>query len=377
LLDFVYARVAGARRRWYERHPDARRRLNQPVISVGNLSVGGTGKTPLVGQLAEWLIQQGERPAILSRGYGRADAADGVVVVSDGHALRATVARAGDEPFMLARAVSRAVVCVCEDRYLAGTLAERQLGATVHLLDDGFQHVQLERDLDILVTSPGEIGGGRVLPFGRLREGAAAAARAHFVVVVEADVDMARNEAWELGISQFAAARRILATRVTGETGETGATGAGLPRRSAHPAEPGLPRRSAHPAEPGLPRRSAHRAEAGAIAVAGIAKPEQFFGMLRDAGYVLAGTIAFPDHHRFAAKDLTRIRADLERTGASGVVTTEKDFVRFEAAGPLPFPIVAVPMALAIEGWDRLGASLMAAIARRRSVDLQRSGDAC
>jgi len=129
LLDSVYARVASARRRWYERHPEARRRLRQPVISVGNLSVGGTGKTPLIAQLAEWLLAQGERPAILSRGYGREDAADGVVVVSDGQSVRASISRTGDEPLMLARAVPRAVVCVCEDRHLAGALAERCLGA--------------------------------------------------------------------------------------------------------------------------------------------------------------------------------------------------------------------------------------------------------
>ena len=91
LLDSVYARVASARRRWYERHPEARRRLRQPVISVGNLSVGGTGKTPLIAQLAQWLLAQGERPAILSRGYGREDAADGVVVVSDGQSVRASI----------------------------------------------------------------------------------------------------------------------------------------------------------------------------------------------------------------------------------------------------------------------------------------------
>ena len=88
---------------------------------------------------------------------------------------------------MLARRLPRAVVVVCEDRYLAGVLAERRLGATVHVLDDGFQHVQLARDLDMLMTSPGEITGGRVLPFGRLREPIGAAARAHVVVVLDAD----------------------------------------------------------------------------------------------------------------------------------------------------------------------------------------------
>jgi tetraacyldisaccharide 4'-kinase len=189
LLDLLYARGVGARRRWYEKHPAARRRLQQPVISVGNLSVGGAGKTPLVASIAEWLLARGERPAILSRGYKRRDRLEGVVVVSDGRDVLASVDSAGDEPLMLARALPGAIVCVCEDRYLAGVLAERRLGATVHLLDDGFQHVQLTRDLDILVTPLGEISNGRVLPFGRLREARSAAARAQFVVVMDADID--------------------------------------------------------------------------------------------------------------------------------------------------------------------------------------------
>ncbi|HUE88354.1 MAG TPA: tetraacyldisaccharide 4'-kinase, partial [Vicinamibacterales bacterium] len=210
-LDRLYAGVARARRRWFERHPEARRRLDRPVISVGNLSVGGTGKTPLTMAIAEWFIAHGERPAILSRGYEREDPADGVVVVSDGAGVRADVSRAGDEPLMIARTVPRAIVCVAEDRHLAGVVAERRLGATVHVLDDGFQHVQLARDFDILVTSPGEITQGRPLPFGRLREARDAAARADFVVVVDADTDTARTEAWELGISGFASARRRLA----------------------------------------------------------------------------------------------------------------------------------------------------------------------
>src|SRR6185436_18734170 len=136
----------------------------------GNLSMGGTGKTPVVGAIVEWLLANGERPAILSRGYARTDAVDGVVVVSDGTRILASIDRAGDEPLMLARQFPPAIVCVSPDRYLSGTLAERRLGATVHVLDDGFQQVGLARDLDVLVTSIGEIPQGRVIPTGRLRE---------------------------------------------------------------------------------------------------------------------------------------------------------------------------------------------------------------
>jgi tetraacyldisaccharide 4'-kinase len=326
LLDLLYAQAVGARRRWFERHPDLRRRLSSPVISVGNLSVGGTGKTPLVAYLAQQLLARGERPAILSRGYRRHELAEGVVVVSDGHRTLEGVDRAGDEPLMLARMVPDAIVAVCEERYLAGALAESRLGATVHVLDDGFQHVQLARDLDILVTRCGEIGQGRVLPFGRLRESAAAAARADLVVVMDADEDAARSEAWELGISQFAAV-----TRKLGATGATGAAGA-----------------------------------VGAVfAVAGIGQPERFFAMLREAGYRVAGTMAFRDHHRYDGNDAAKIAAAARQAGADAVVTTAKDAVRFERIEPLPFTLMTIEMSLDVKG-EALGATMVEALARAR-----------
>jgi tetraacyldisaccharide 4'-kinase len=330
-VDGLYAAVASARRRWYERHPEARRRLDRPVISVGNLSVGGTGKTPLTMALAEWLLAQGERPAILSRGYKRADLVDGVVVVSDGHRVVAELPRAGDEPLMIARAVPRAIVCVAEERHLAGVLAERRFDATVHLLDDGLQHVQLARDFDLLVTSPGEITRGRTLPSGRLRESRDAAARADFVVVVDADTDVARTEAWELGVSGFAAARRRLAAG-PGAQAAQGAQGA-----------------------PGL-------------AVAGIGTPAQFFHMLRAAGFRVEATMAFPDHHRYSAADIARIDAEARRVGAQMVLTTDKDAVRFESLGTLPFTLTPIALQLEVVGWDALTASIDAAIRRARGL---------
>jgi tetraacyldisaccharide 4'-kinase len=345
LLDFLYSRVVERRRRWFERHPDARRRLREPVVSVGNLSVGGTGKTPMVSRIARWLLDQGERPAILSRGYGRHDRRDGVVVVSDGQRVLAHVDQSGDEPLMLARSMPAAVVVVGEDRFLAGALAERRLGATVHLLDDGFQHVQLERDLDILMTSPGEITGGRVLPRGRLREPIAAAARAHVVVVLESDLASARSEAWTLGVSQVVAGRRTL-QRAEGAEGAGGASSAG-----ANGAV------------------GADGASGAVVAVAGTARPEEFFAMLRASGYRVADALRFADHHRFSRADVARIHAAVQTAGpATQVVTTEKDLVRLEPLAPWPFDCQAVPLSLSLEGWDDLVALLTQAIARRREA---------
>jgi tetraacyldisaccharide-1-P 4'-kinase len=181
-VGWVYARGARARRAWYARHPEARHRLTRPVVSVGNLRVGGSGKTPLVRHLAVLLRQLGEHPAILSRGFARAAAEDGVVVVSDGLRIRADLGRSGDEPLMLARALAGVGVFVSADRYLAGLLAERRFGATVHILDDGFQHFALERQADLLLVSDDDLDGGRTLPFGRLREPAGAAAAADAII---------------------------------------------------------------------------------------------------------------------------------------------------------------------------------------------------
>jgi len=323
LLDFLYAQAAAARRRWYERHPEARRRLRHPVISVGNVSVGGTGKTPLVATIAEWLIDRGERPAILSRGYGRRVRDVGAVVVSDGNGVVADLDRAGDEPLMLARLLPRAVVVVAEDRYLAGVVAERRLGATVHLLDDGFQHFTLARDLDVLVTSPGEIPNGRVLPFGRLRERADAAARADVVVVLGADAAAARSEAWALDVSQSCGARRVLA-----------APGAAAP----------------------------------ALAIAGIGAPSQFFDGLRDAGVDIRATKAFPDHHRYTAADVRAIADAARGAGVDRIITTAKDAIRLEALGPLPFSLAVATLTLQFDPPDTLFACVDAAIARARTA---------
>jgi tetraacyldisaccharide 4'-kinase len=349
LLDLLYGQAVATRRRWFERHPHFRRRLQRPVISIGNLSVGGTGKTPLVALITQWLMDLGERPAILSRGYGRAERCDGVVVVSDGNRVLADVNRAGDEPLMLARKIAGALVLVADDRYLAGVLAERRLDATVHVLDDGFQHVQLARDLDILMTMPGEVTAGRVLPFGRLRERPDAAARAHVVVVLDTDAAGARTEAWALGVSQAVGARRRLQPAAGRDFSPVMSGGRDMSEgRDFSPAV-------LQPAEK-------------AVAVAGIANPQQFFHLLREAGYDITQTLAFADHHVYGRADLARVTAALRDARADVVVTTEKDLVRWESLAPLPFQCVGVPLTLDIDGWTTLTASVEQALVRAREV---------
>jgi tetraacyldisaccharide 4'-kinase len=325
LLDSLYGQVMRVRRVWSETHPDQRRSLARPVISVGNLSVGGTGKSPVVAAIARWLVEHGERPSILSRGYGRPDSPDGVVVVSDREGVLAGFAQSGDEPLMLARQVPGAAVCVSPDRYLAGSVAERTLGCTIHILDDGFQHVQLARDLDVLVTTLGEIPNGRVVPAGRLREPIDMASRADVLVVSGATAGAASAEAWALGISLSCGAQRTLAAPVAVGNRESG-TGS-------------------------------------VVAVAGIAHPDRFFAMLREAGYDVLETITFPDHYRYTSGDLIRIQNRASEVGASGVLTTEKDAVRLEAMPFLPFPVSQVPLTLQFDPPDVLFDSVRAVLA--------------
>jgi tetraacyldisaccharide 4'-kinase len=336
LLDSIYGQVMRVRRRRYERQPQRQRHLSRPVISVGNLSMGGTGKSPVVAAIAQWLVDAGQRPAILSRGYARRDAVDGVVVVSDGGEIRSTLDRSGDEPLMLARQVPRAIVCVSPDRHLAGLLAEQQLNATVHILDDGFQHLDLARDLDILVTTVGEIPNGKVIPSGRLREPIDAAARAHVLVVSDATAGAAAAEAWALGISQSCGAVRTLGDpiRVNEPKGS-------LPQQQNEPKGSLLQQNDPKGLLPqgiagGLPQEALScgnepLGSLSALAVAGIAHPDRFFAALKQAGHNVVDSIAFRDHHPYSPADIAAIAARASKVGANAVLTTEKDAVRFEA----------------------------------------------
>jgi tetraacyldisaccharide 4'-kinase len=319
-------------RAWYERHPD-RRRLSRPVISVGNLVMGGSGKTPIVAALAQLLLEEGERPAIRSRGYGRRHEGDGVVVVSNGAQVLVDAARSGDEPQMLARALPGVAVLVSADRYLAGTLAERRFGCTVHLLDDGFQHVQLARTVDLLAVSREDLQE-RVLPAGRLREPLDAAAGADAVLVAGDDED----------------------ARTVGAALHPPAVFRVVPRYQ----EPRLVQPFGAPVQMNGHRR--------AVAVAAIARPERFFAALRAQGWDIAREITFRDHHWFTAKDLKKIAGAQEETGASLVITTEKDAMRLmtvvgrgltpRQAGREGPPYAYLPMQVTIEPADLFAAWL-------------------
>jgi tetraacyldisaccharide 4'-kinase len=271
------------------------RRLRWPVVSVGNLSTGGSGKTPLVIAIANALTERGVRVDVLSRGYGRS-AKGAARVDPDG-----TAAEFGDEPLEIARATG-APVFVAAERYEAGLMAERTGGSCVHLLDDGFQHRQLARDVDILLLGNDDLAD-HLLPAGNLREALQAAERAQVIAIPADDAD----------------AEKAMRARGWG----------------------------------GLVWRVRRRMEVpnidGAVAAfCGIARPARFFAGLEAAGVNVAWRAAFGDHHLYSASDLKRIEAEARRVGAAAILTTEKDRARLSALAA-SLPIQTVPLRIEIE----------------------------
>ena len=327
MLSALYARVAARRRRWFEQHPDARRRLSRPVVSVGALAAGGRGKTPVTALVAELLRDAGECPAVLSRGYGRRVRTAGVVVVRDPDGVRAGVDTAGDEPRMLAERLPGVTVLVGADRYRAGRLAEARFGATVHVLDDGFQHLRLARDVDLVLVRPEDIEQS-TFPAGRLRERPGTAALADALIVDAPDLAAAGSVAARLGVARWFLLRRSL----------------GAPR-------------------PVAGSRGAARTVSPVLAVAGIAAPERFRDALTGAGFDVAVMLAFADHRRFTPADVRRIAAQAAAHGAGLVLTTEKDAVRLAPLAPFGVAVAAVPLRVAVEPADRFRAWLLERVA--------------
>jgi tetraacyldisaccharide 4'-kinase len=252
--------------------------LEWPVVSIGNLSTGGTGKTPLTIALARALTARGFHVDVLSRGYGRSSS-DTELVQQQGSAQHF-----GDEPMLIAREAG-VPVYVDAERYEAGLLAESEQtpdGPAVHLLDDGFQHRQLYRNVDILLLDEHD-WRDQLLPAGNLREERNAIKRADVVAIPS---DQSALEA---------------ALRSWGWDGPIWK----LHRHMNVPVTDGP-----------------------TVAFCGIARPEQFFSGLEAAGVQVAERIPFPDHHAYTQSDLQKLRTALESTRASTLLTTEKDAVR-------------------------------------------------
>ncbi len=276
------------------------RQLKWPVVSIGNLSTGGSGKTPLTIALAKALSARGLHVDVLSRGYGRRSALP--LPVNPG----GTAEDFGDEPLVIARE-AQVPVYVASERYEAGLLAERDAAqqAGVHLLDDGFQHRQLARDVDILLLSRRDLSD-HLLPVGNLREPLRAAERAQVIAILADDTDVEgeiKAHGWKAQIWRL---RRVMEI-------------------------------------PPL--------DVPIAAFCGIARPAQFFQGLESAGVKLAVRAAFPDHHRYTARDLERLTSQARGTGATALLTTEKDRMRLGGLST-PQPIQTVKLRIEINDED-------------------------
>jgi len=305
----MYGAVVGARNAFYERRWLRSRSLQAPVISVGNLSAGGSGKTPFVILLGELLKSRGIRFDVLSRGYGRATR--GVLLVDPGGLPRDF----GDEPLLIARRL-RVPVIVGEDRYEAGCFAESRFGAQVHLLDDGFQHRGLARDFDIVLVTP-EDARDRLLPAGRLREPLHSLQRADAVVLASG----ASAESFPLaGKTAWRVRRGIVIDN--------------------------------------LPMRP--------VVFCGIARPQNFLLQLRTAGVDPAAEAFFRDHHAYTEKDVSDLLALQQRSEAGGFVTTEKDAVNLGGYLVALQPLAVVPVKMELADADNAVDTMLRVIEERR-----------
>jgi tetraacyldisaccharide 4'-kinase len=293
----LYELGVRARAAAYENEVFKTRRLNAPVISVGNLTVGGTGKTPCVAFLARLLRDEGHNVAILSRGYKRES--EGRVEVSDGREILRGPREAGDEPYLLAKSCAGVRVVVDRDRYAAGKWLEERAPISVFILDDGYQHLQLARDLNLaLIDATEPLVEARLVPFGRLREPLTALRRADAVIVTRSDQPFDRASL-EAAIRNFAADAPIF---------------------YAHHKLTSLA-----PLGDGQALDPAAFAQKRVAAVSGIARPDRFIADLECAGMKIVLRRDFDDHHRYTREELVEIIEAARQSQAEAIITTEKD----------------------------------------------------
>jgi tetraacyldisaccharide 4'-kinase len=328
LLGSAFGALASLRVAAYRRGLLSRARLAGPVVSVGNLGVGGSGKTPVVARVATILRDSGLPVAVLSRGYGGSFRGE-ALVVGDGSRVLASADEAGDEPVMLARSLRGVVVAVGPRRDLVGRHVEERFGRRVHVLDDGFQHLRVERDLDLLCLDVRDLDDDP-MPAGRLRESPSAAARADLVLLTRTEA--ASEEELRALESRLGPERCFRVSRqVAGWTTLDGVRSEPPPR---------------------------------AYLLAAIARPERFAADVAGCGVAVVGRSFFRDHHRFRADELAAVAGRARAAGAQAVVSTAKDAVRLEGRWPFDPAVLVMAIAAGIADEGRLRARLLSVAGR-------------
>lgn len=300
-------------RRWAFRYGLFKtRRLNRPVISVGNLTVGGTGKTPLVMHIAERLLERGWTPSILTRGYRRS--VGGMITIPPQNHRRVNPRETGDEVAMLAAALPKVPIVISGNRYRAGRMAEERYTVDVHLLDDGFQHWALHRAVDIVtIDVTQDFSRGLLLPSGRFREPRWALRRADVVVLTR--TELGDGSKHKEAVAHFNPRAEIFESTIS--------------LRGWYDARSGAP----------VPREEMQGRRA--LAFCAIGNPKAFFQSLRLWGVQVSLEMAYRDHYRYGLGDLHRLARRARSAGAEVMVTTEKDLANFPPEWKLDIPIIA------------------------------------
>lgn len=344
LKAVAYGYQAGAvlRNRWYQSGRISRKRLPCPVISVGNIMAGGTGKTPMAVYLAKMLIGSGKKPVVISRGY-KGSLKHSAAIVSDGTRMFLDACAAGDEPYMMA-CLKQFPVVVGKDRYRAGCLALDRLDVDVVILDDGFQHMQLHRDLDlVLMDHDAPLGNGRMLPAGRLREPAPQAlARADAVILTRCP----ETPQIPHTVSTLAPDLPVFFSRH--QPFLAGVYPAGSRNSQSHSTvQKKTETRLLSDTLKGVP----------AVLFSGIADNRAFFRTIQGFGANILDHLEFEDHYRYKRADILQIRHRAKALNAAMLMTTQKDRARLdkEIAWPMDLAVIGITLILENEsGFCRL-----------------------
>jgi len=334
----VYGGAMALRAEWYRRGLFASQRLSCPVVSVGNLTIGGTGKTPMVVYLARRLLASGRRPAVVSRGYRGASERTGGIV-SDRRRILLPAQAAGDEPWLIASLLKGVPVVVGKDRCRAARIAQSAFSPDVILVDDGFQHLRMRRSLDLLLLdAAAPFGNGRIFPRGALREPISAAARADAIVLTrscQSDEPLPPVLTKIQALGRKPIFRAFHRPRLRG----VAAPGAAILKEAAVTAT-----------EPLAAKR--------VFAFSGIARNESFQQSVRALGGRLAGAKGFSDHHRYPAHERGALEHAAREAGADIMATTDKDFARLGGENPFGMGLAVVGVDISVvsgkESLDRL-----------------------
>jgi tetraacyldisaccharide 4'-kinase len=303
ILSFIYGLAVRFRLVAHRIGALKTRSLSAYILSIGNITVGGTGKTPFVAMLAEWADRRGFNAAILSRGYKGKWTSESIVV-SDGREVLASVDEVGDEAVLLARKLSSIPVLASKKRHTAGELAVRRFGSEILLLDDGYQHLSLYRDLNILlIDARRQFGNGFLLPRGPLREPLEQIRRADLIVITKCTTDCNGDRLEDLLRSNFPDKPVY---------------------RSGH-----FPDQIVFPVL-GETYTPDFMASKKLVVFAGLAHPADFLLTVESLGAHVVHFEAFPDHHLFAQQELGNLVSRKEALGADFLLTTEKDWVRID-----------------------------------------------